>query len=190
MQNHITIRTAVEADAGALLSIYAPYVKNTAVSFEYAVPSEAEFTERIRTIQSKYPYLVAEYDGETAAYAYAAPFHPRAAYAWCVETTIYVKETMRGRGIGRVLYSRLESTLKEMGILNLNACIASPSIEDEYLTHASESFHRHMGYTKVAEMHSSGFKFQRWYNTIWMEKMLGAHTENPAPVKAFNGMIC
>lgn len=98
---------------------------------------------------------------------------------------------MRGMGIGTALYSKLENTLKEMGILNMNACIASCSVEDEHLTKASERFHEREGYVKVAEFHQCGYKFNRWYDMIWMEKMIGEHTENPMSVKRFSDcLIC
>lgn len=186
MHNTINIRTADVEDAEALLRIYAPYVENTAVSLEYIVPAPEEFRERIRNTLKKYPYYVAEVNGEIVGYAYAGPFHPRAAFAWSVETSIYVKRTMHGMGAGRALYEKLESTLKAMGVLNLNASIACPQgEEDEYVTRDSERFHAHMGYTKVAEFHKCGFKFNRWYNLIWMEKMIGGHTEEHLPIEAF-----
>lgn len=74
-----------------------------------------------------------------------------------------------------MLYEALEKELKDRGILNLYACIGDPLTEDEYLTKNSERFHRHMGYRKVGEFHKCGYKFNRWYNMIWMEKMIGEH---------------
>ena len=96
----ITIRTAVRQDAEALLQIYAPYVKNTAITFEYDVPSVEEFAGRISKVLQKYPYLVAEVNGEPVGYAYAGPFKERAAYDWAVETTVYVRENMKKIVIG------------------------------------------------------------------------------------------
>ena len=83
------------------------------------------------------------------------------------------------------MYEKLEAALKEMGILNLNACIGYAETEDEYLTKDSEKFHERMGFVKTAQVHSCGFKFNRWYDIIWMEKIIGGHTENPMPVKSF-----
>ena len=104
----ITIRTAVQQDAKVLLEIYAPYVKKTAITFEYDVPSVEEFARRISKVLQKYPYLVAEVNGEPVGYAYAGPFKERAAYDWAVETTVYVRENMKKSGIGRALYTALE----------------------------------------------------------------------------------
>ena len=86
---------------------------------------------------------------------------------------------MRGRGIGRRLYGALEEALKDMGVLNLNACIAYPEKEDEYLTASSAEFHARLGYRLVGEFRLCGYKFGRWYNMIWMEKLIGEHTSEP-----------
>lgn len=185
MSEEVQIRVADVADAEALLKIYEPYIKHTAVTFEYDVPSVSEFRERISNILEKYPYLVAELDGNVVGYAYAASFHVRAACQWAVETSIYVKNDARGKGVGKALYTELEIALKKMGILNMSACIATPNEENEYLTNDSEKFHRLMGFVKVAEIHKCGYKFGHWYHLIWMEKMLGEHTASPMPVRRF-----
>lgn len=181
----IIIRTVTPEDAEALLAIYAPYVENTAITFEYNIPSEKEFKRRIKHILSKYPYLAAEQNGEIVGYAYASSFHEREAYAWAAETTIYIKQNKRNNGIGKKLYEELEQLLSLQNILNVNACIAYPEIEDEYLTQNSVQFHHHLGYKIAGEFHKCGFKFNRWYNIIWMEKHLGTHTINPLPVTKF-----
>lgn len=181
----IRIRVASPDDAGTLLAIYAPYVLKTAISFEYDVPSETEFRNRIIETLENYPYLVAEDGNEIVGYAYAGKFRSRKAYSWAVETSIYVKENRRNMGIGRALYSALEDELKAMGVLNMYACISCPEIEDEYLTKDSVKFHERMGFAKVAEFHKCGCKFGRWYNVIWMEKILGEHTPDPLPVRSF-----
>ena len=182
----VFIRIATAEDASALLQIYAPYVKNTAITFEYNVPSEDEFRRRIECVLNRYPYLVAEIDGEIVGYAYATAFHERPAYGWGVETSIYVKQDMKKRGIGKALYMELERLLALQNILNLNACIAYPETEDEYLTKNSVSFHQHLGYRLVGEFYKCGFKFNRWYNVVWMEKHIGVHSDNPLKVKTFN----
>ena len=181
----ITIRSARPEDAAALLSIYAPYVEHTAITFEYDVPSLKEFRERIVSTLERYPYLVAVRDGEITGYAYAGPFHSRAAYDWAVETSIYVKENEKKSGIGKALYTALEKTLAAQNITNLNACIACPEIDDEYLTRNSIQFHAHLGYSMIGEFHQCGYKFNRWYNMVWMEKLIGKHLENQPPVIPF-----
>ena len=185
-RKEVRIRTATKADALALLNIYAPYVEQTAITFEYEVPSVEEFAGRIEHILEKYPYLVAEAEGEIVGYAYAGTFKARAAYDWSVETTIYVNQKKKRMGIGGKLYAALEEALHAQHILNLNACIGYPQNEDEYLTKDSEKFHQKLGYRLVGTFHDSGYKFGRWYDMIWMEKMLGEHTESPASVIPFS----
>ena len=169
------IRRATKEDAERLLEIYAYYVKNTAISFEYDVPSLEEFRNRISGTLMKYPYLVLEEDGIIQGYAYAGAFVGRAAYDHSCEMSIYLDRNSTGRGYGRALYETLEQILKDMGMLNLYVCIADPVTEDEYQTRNSEQFHHHLGFYKVGEFHKCGFKFGRWYNMIWMEKIIGEH---------------
>lgn len=180
----IFIRFATLDDAEAILKIYKPYVRETAITFEYDLPSLPEFKERMATIMAFYPYLVAEEDGQILGYAYATAFHPRAAYAWSAEAAIYLDKSVRGQGLGRRLYDQLESYLKAMGILNVNACIATTEQEDDYLTDGSQSFHEKLGFSLVGKFHKVGYKFHRWYDMIWMEKMLGEHTEDVSSVKS------
>lgn len=177
MEN-IIIRTATVEDAEEILNIYAYYVKNTAITFEYDVPSLEEFRRRIEKTLQKYPYLVILEQGNIVGYAYAGAFKERAAYDWSVEMTVYIARDAKRLGLGRKIYEELERQLKEMGILNLYACIGDPIVEDEYLTKDSEKFHQHLGYRKVGEFHKCGYKFGRWYNMIWMEKLIGEHKVN------------
>lgn len=182
---NITLRAAAEKDAGALLEIYRPYVENTAISFEYDVPGVEEFRRRIGQTLKKYPYLLAQRGEEILGYAYAGPFHPRAAYGWAAEASIYVKPGARGQGVGRLLYDALERALTLQGILNLEACISVPDKDDEFLNHSSQRFHERMGFRLVGKFEKCGYKFGRWYDMIWMEKLLAPHREDQPPVKTF-----
>lgn len=173
--NKINIRQAVSADAEAVQRIYAPYVEGTAITFEYDVPSIEEMARRITEVEQKYPWLVAEEDGRVVGYAYASPFKQRAAYQWAVETSIYIDRDEHRKGIGRLLHDALEARLKDQGILNMNACISFIEPEDQYLSLDSVHFHQCMGYTQVAHFHQCGRKFGRWYDMIWMEKLIGEH---------------
>ena len=181
------IRTATVADAGRLLEIYDYYVQHTAISFEYQTPSLAEFTARMERIKRRYPYLVLVRDGRIEGYAYAGPLKERAAYDRCCEVTIYLDRAAQKCGLGRKLYEALEDALRRMGILNLYACIGYPVTEDEYLTTNSADFHAHLGFVKNGEFHRCGYKFGRWYDMIWMEKLLGAHVDAPASHTAQSG---
>ena len=176
MDNHkLVIRMAEMDDAREILQIYTPYVTDTAITFEYEIPSQKEFQCRMQNTMKMYPYLVAVYDGKIAGYCYVSQFKDRDAYDWSVETTVYVSRELKGKGIGRKLYEKLEEVLKLQHILNVNACIAYPHPE-------SIAFHEKMGYETVAHFHKCGYKLGIWYDMVWMEKMLGEHTETPKPV--------
>lgn len=180
------IRVATLEDAKTLVEIYTPYVEKTVITFEYEVPSVEEFKGRMAHVLEKYPYLVAERDGEIVGYAYAGEFKSRAAYDWAVETTVYVREDQKKSGVGKALYMALEQILAEQNILNLNACIGYPEVEDEYLTKNSVQFHEHMGYRFVGEFYKCGYKFGRWYNMVWMEKHIGEHLDDQPAIKKFD----
>ena len=182
MSSDISIRMAAEEDAEEILNIYSYYVTDTAVTFEYSVPSVAEFSQRIRKTLKMYPYIVASDGDNIIGYAYASEFKSRPAYGWAVETTIYLKHECRGRGTGKKLYLTLEDLLKHQNILNLNACIVYTAVNDVHLDNASANFHSHLRYSKVAHFTKCGYKFGTWYDMIWMEKLIGEHPYMPNPV--------
>ena len=180
-------RVATLDDAPALLHIYAPYVEQTAISFEYDVPSLDEFRRRIADVSQKYPYLVAEDEnGQLLGYAYTHTFIPRAAYDHCAETTIYLALDARHQGLGKRLYRALEELSLAQNIYNLYACIGEPQGEgDEYLTDNSIRFHEYLGFRRIGVFTRSGYKFGRWYDMSWAEKLLCDPPETPAPVIPF-----
>lgn len=177
MTSEYTFRSASEEDASDLLEIYAPYVTETAISFEYDIPSVQEFKMRIRSVLEHYPYIVAvESTGRIDGYVYASAFHPRKAYERCTELSIYLRKSCRGKGLGTALYALIEQQLASRGILNEYACIASTTrADDPYLTNASPCFHAHCGFRTIGRFSSCGYKFGQWYDMIWMEKMIGPH---------------
>ena len=168
------IRLATPQDAVRALCVYAPYVRGTAVSFEYDVPTVAEFSERIRAILERGdPFVVAEEGSAVVGYASLRPFVGREAYRHNAETTIYRHMGARGRGVGRALYRALEDEARARDILALEACIGVPrEPDDPYLTDASVRFHSAMGYREVGRFEACGRKFDRWYDMVWMEKRL------------------
>ena len=184
----ITIRVASLEDATKLLEIYEYYIKNTAITFEFEVPTLTEFEKRIEATLQNYPYLVAEVDGEIAGYVYASRFRSRAAYDWCAETSIYLDTKYQRLGLGKKLYEQLEEILQKQNITNLYACIAVPVEEDEYLDRNSEYFHEAMGYKTVGNFYKCGSKFGRWYNLISMEKIIGEHVCPPKKFVPFYKM--
>lgn len=171
----VLVRSARLSDAPRLLEIYAYYVEHTAITFEYVTPTLSEFQGRMSATLARYPYLVIERDGVVQGYAYAGAFNSRAAYDWSCELTVYLDPNAKKCGLGRTLYEALEFRLREMGILNLYACIATPEQEDEYLTANSAQFHAYLGFTEVGCFRNCGYKFDRWYHMIWMEKVIGEH---------------
>lgn len=234
-----TFRVARPEDAEALLAIYAPYVEETAITFEYEVPSVEAFRARIAHTLATYPYIVAveeqpanagdgHVDGASAScldraeanagtehvdgtpvssasasgagevteahrtsehiigYAYVGRLHERAAYDWSVETSIYVDRCARKHGLGRQLYERLEAILRAMNIISVNACIAYPgTMNDPYLNTNSPDFHAHLGYQLVGHFHACAYKFDRWYDMIWMEKWIAPHPAKPEAMIPF-----
>lgn len=182
---NILLRPARQSDVPAMLEVYAPYVTETAVSFEYDVPSPAEFSARLDRVSAAFPWLVAERDGRLLGYAYASRFHPRAAYDWCAELSIYLRRDARGLGLGRRLYQTLEDLLHAQHLLKAFACIACTPEPDPYLDDASIRFHERMGYRLTGSFPRCGYKFGRWYGMVWMEKELTTEADAPLPVLPF-----
>lgn len=180
-EKNFSIRVATVEDACDILDIYAPYVTDTAITFEYDVPSLEEFRERIRKTLIKFPYLVAVENNKIIGYAYVSAFHERAAYDWAVETTIYMDMDYRGCGAGKKLYFMLEEIMKKQHVRNMNACIAYPNP-------GSIGFHEHLGYKEIGHFHQCGYKFDTWYDMIWMEKMIGDHNLYPEKVIPFSAV--
>lgn len=168
----IFLRLVKLEDAETLAQIYKPYVENTAVSFEYTAPDKAEFERRIKEKISTYPYIVAEYDGEIVGYCYASKFLPRPAYIHSVETTVYIKKDFHRGGVGKTLYLALEKLLALQNVISLNACIACADKDDETLNNNSLHFHSAMGYRYVGRFNASGYKFGRFYDMVWFEKLI------------------
>ena len=176
----IEIRMATVDDALQLLRIYAPYILETGVTFEYEVPSEEAFRARIAGITEKYPYLVACEGEKIVGYAYAKELGERAAFSHSVETAIYLARDMRGKGVGSLLYGQLERILKLQNVKNVYAAVSYREKEDETISHASPLFHLAVGYRKAAHFHKCGYKFGRWYDIVWFEKYIGEHEPGPA----------
>lgn len=187
--DQITFRPATPADAAELVAIYAPYVKETAITFEYEVPTVAEFAARIEKTLAMYPYIVAVLDGQILGYAYTSAMGSREAYHWSVETSIYLRQDERGHGLGKRLYQLIEQVSYDQNVINLNACIAVPKVEDDHLTNNSRDFHEHLGYHFVGEFNKIGYKFGTWYDLAWMEKSLTEHPDQPEPVIPFATML-
>jgi L-amino acid N-acyltransferase YncA len=175
------IRSATIADAQSLLDIYTYYVLHTPITFETEIPTIEDFSERIRTISSRYPYLVAEEAGRILGYAYATAYKGRAAYDWTVEVTVYLDQSAQAKGIGTALYDALENILKAQHIVNLTACITGGNQQ-------SEGFHQKRGYQRVADFKKVGYKFNQWHDVIWMQKIVQEFPEEVPPFQPIHAL--
>ena len=170
----MAIRMANVEDIPQILEIYGPYVLETAISFEYTVPTREAFTQRFLGVTQRFAWLVWEENGRILGYAYGSLPFSRAAYQWCAEASIYLRPEAKGRGIGKALYSVLWELLRLQGYCKVYAVITTANRD-------SVAFHEAMGYRHTATMPRCGFKFGTWYGTVWMEKTLNLsdQTENP-----------
>ena len=165
MPRMLSIRQATEADAPALLAIYAPFIESTPVSFETVVPGVEEFAGRIAKSLSKWQYLVAERDGVIAGYAYGSSHRERAAYRFSVEVSAYLDPRFHRQGIGSALYQRLFKDLVAQGYCNAFAGITVPNA-------ASVGMHRSVGFEPIGVFRNIGWKFDRWHDVAWMQRSL------------------
>jgi len=157
------IRAATVADAGAIAAIYAPHVLGGIATFETDPPDPAGIARRMTA--TAHPWLVVEADGIVAGYAYASPFHPRAAYARTAETSIYLADSAQGRGIGRALYAALLDALAAGAHAQAIARIALPHP-------ASVRLHEALGFCAAGVLARVGWKFDRWIDVGFWQRGL------------------
>ena len=165
MQNGV-VRPAAVDDVVAMLGIYAPIVRDTAISFEVDPPSEEEFAERLRQTTETDPWLVFDADGEIVGYAYSSVFKTRPAYGRTRETTVYVDDRYRSQGIGRRL---LSSVLDELTAQGNHRALAFVTLPNEPSVH----LHENLGFTRAGTLHEVGHKFGRWHDVGIWERTLG-----------------
>lgn len=157
------IRMATAADTKAILDIYAPYIEHTNVTFEYVVPTEAEFAGRIEEILEKYPYLVYEEDGVIGGYAYAHQFMVRAASQWGAELSVYLAPAFQKKGLGKAFYRALMDILRLQNVEKVYGCI-------EATNRASYVLHTSLGFVETAVFPRCAFKYGKWLGLMWLEK--------------------
>lgn len=160
-----TFRRATHADVPAILNIYAPFIENTTVTFEYDVPTLAEFTCRFETITADFPWYVCEADQEIVGYAYAAPAFTRAAFRWDADLSAYVAPAHQHREIGKKFYEILENELFERGYHNIYALVTGKN-------ETSRLFHQSLGYTLLGTLTDTGFKHGEWLDLYWYGKRI------------------
>ena len=161
----ITIRPAVTEDAARIAAIYAPYVEQTAISFEYVAPAVDEVARRIDRSLARWQWLVAEVDGRIVGYAYGSPHRERPAYRWSVEVSAYVDRAHHQRGIGAALYGVLLDDLARKGFCSAFAGITLPN-------DASVRLHRRLGFTPIGVFGAIGWKFDQWHDVAWFQRKL------------------
>jgi L-amino acid N-acyltransferase YncA len=156
-----------ERDGAACATIYAPFVTDSAVSFEEEAPTAEQLAESIRQISVTHPWLVADADTGVAGFAYASPHRTRMAYRWAADVTVYVGEGNRRRGVGRALYGALLPLLVRQGLRAACAGITLPNP-------ASVALHESSGFTPVGVYRRIGWKAGAWRDVGWWELELRA----------------
>jgi len=169
----LSVRAAVAADAPACAAIYAPYVADTAITFESQAPSAAEMQQRIEAASRSHAWFVLQDGGRVVGYAYGGPFNRRAAYRWSCEVSVYVELGRRRTGAGRALYQELLSRLGERGFRMAAAGMTLPN-------DASVALHRAMGFQMVGAYRRIGYKHGVWHDVAWMQRSLGGPEDPPA----------
>lgn len=160
------IRAATVGDAGACAAIYAPYVRDTVITFEESPPNTAAMAARITERGRTHGWLVATTDDRVLGFAYAGVYREREAWQWVCETTIYLDPAAAGRGIGRRLYAALFDVLADRGYRVAIASIALPNP-------ASIALHEAVGFTQFGVSPAVGFKLGSWVDVAWLQRPLG-----------------
>jgi L-amino acid N-acyltransferase YncA len=167
------VRDAAEAgDAGACAAIYAPYVTDTAITFELEPPTETEMAARIEASRKTHAWLVAEIDGEVVGYAYGGPFKARAAYRWSCEVSVYIEQGRRRTGAGRALYEALFTRLAARGYRTAVAGITQPN-------EASTALHHALGFEPIGTYRNIGWKHDAWHDVAWSQRPLATPNSPP-----------
>jgi L-amino acid N-acyltransferase YncA len=169
----VEIRLARGSDADDIARIYRPFIESTIISFETAPPEPAQMADRIAATISRYPWLVCEWDGRIAGYAYATRHRDRKAYQWSVDTSAYVDPGYWRRGVGSGLYRSLVGILSAQGFMNAYAGIALPNP-------ASVGLHESVGFRPVGVYRSVGYKLGAWHDVGWWERGLNDHLPSPS----------
>jgi phosphinothricin acetyltransferase len=169
------LRLATPDDAAAIAAIYAPVLRDTAITFEVEPVGTEEMGRRVATTLRRHPWLVAEIDGEVAGYAYAAQHRTRSAYDWSADVSVYLAPQARRRGLGRALYIALLDLLTAQGFANAMAGIALPN-------DASVRLHESLGFTAVGVYRSVGWKLSSWHDVGWWQLRLTSSDAPPQPL--------
>lgn len=174
MEANYSIRfISPEQDAASCLKVYEPYVLYTPITFDYKVPELNEFQSKILETIYEYPWLVCLKNNQIEGYAYASRHRYKTAYQWSAESTIYLTESIQGRGIGYILYETLLSMLTIQGFYNVYAGVTVPNKKSELL-------HSNLGFEEIGIFKNIGFKSGAWHDVKWFQKTLQEYIPNPA----------
>lgn len=169
----LEIRLATPDDAAQIQAIYAPVVRETAISFEWEPPSVEEMRRRVESTLAKgYPWLVLDHSGEILGYAYGSTHRERVAYRWSAEVSVYIHPAWHRRGIGRALYASLFEVLRLQGFRNAFAGATQPNP-------GSVALHEAMGFQEIGLFRRIGYKFGKWHDVRWWGLALGEHPAEP-----------
>ena len=172
------IRLATAHDCEQIAAIYAPYVRNTAISFELDPPSADEMRTRVENVLQFMPWLVCDRGGEILGYAYADKYRTRAAYQWSASVSVYVDSKTHRSGVGRALYTSLIEILKWQGMYNAYAGITEPDAG------GSVGFHRSLGFRRIGLEESVGYKLGAWYHVSMWHLLLQPYSADPRPPRS------
>lgn len=162
-----TIRPCAAADLAAVQAIYALEVQEGTASFELTPPDLAEMQARWQAVRAAgAPWLVAEQAGQVVGYAYAGAYRPRPAYRFTGETSVYLARTVRRQGIGSALLDALIPAATAAGLRQLVAIIGDSA------NLASIRLHERAGFAHVGTLRAVGYKFERWLDTVLMQRAL------------------
>jgi L-amino acid N-acyltransferase YncA len=167
------IRLVRPDDAAAIAAIYAPYVRDTVITFELEAPDEAGMRGRIEQVTATHPWLVAEQDGHVLGYAYGSPYRVRAAYRWVAEVGIYMAADARGRGLGGRLYTALLEALEAAGYVAAIGVMTEPNA-------ASTVLHERLGFRNAGTQLGIGYKHGAWHDVTFWQRDLSPRTDAPA----------
>lgn len=173
------IRPATPADAAAIADIYTYYVLETPVTFAWHAPSPQQFSAQIT--EGRYPFLVAEHQDQVVGFAYAHPYHPKEAFGWDTELTIYLRHGLERQGIGFRLMDALLNLLRAQGFLLAYSCITLPNA-------ASIGLHKRFGFTELGIFPRSGYKLGRWHDVIWLQLPLAEAVVPPTDPFPFSAL--
>lgn len=177
--NNYNIRMATLEDAKAIQAIYEPYIRNTAITFEYEPISVEAFQKRMATIMDWFPWLVYEQENKVIGYAYCSSFKERAAFHWDCECSVYIDENAHHRGIATALYNELFELVQKQGYYNIYALINNSHI-------SSIALHKKFGFIEQGIYEKTGYKLGQWWDLLVMVRRLRTFDEQPQQTRSIH----